>query len=106
MPFNVPARCVLYMSQGLSVKMYGFNSKVICKIMSNVSQMKGWVNYNEGGANHNDIDRLSTPRRGVPRGGGLIKTFHRLHLDSMNVLPQCSGFRRFTSCATPADLLH
>ena len=31
MPVNVRARCVLYMSQGLSVKMYGFNSKVVCK---------------------------------------------------------------------------
>ena len=90
MPVNVRARCVLYMSQGLSVKMYGFNSKVVCKIMSNVSQMKGWVIHNEGGfiktvyivmispsrAYHNGKPVVISPP-GAYSNGGLMKTLHR-----------------------------
>ena len=57
MPVNVRTRCVLYMSQGLSVKMYGFNSKVVCKNYEQCITNEGGVIHNEGGVRQNGLYR-------------------------------------------------
>ena len=61
-------------------------AKLSVKIMSNVSQMKGWVIHIEGGSSKR-LCRCGTPRRGV-LSGGLMKTFH-LHSNDhiMHLLP-------------------
>ena len=45
-------------------------AKSSVKIMSNVSQMKGWVNYNEGGVRQNGFAVVVCPVGAYQGGGG------------------------------------
>ena len=51
-------------------------AKSSVKIMSNISQMKGWVIHNEGGVRQNGFAVVVRPV-GAYQVGGLMKTFHR-----------------------------
>ena len=85
------ATCVLYKSQGLSVKMYGFNSKIVCKNYEQSITNEG-VGYSQRGgfvktvyivmkdpppgAYHNGKPVVNHPPGRTPTEG-LMKPLHR-----------------------------